>query len=144
MKKEACGTIFISKKTGRVLLNLRAPYKTFSLKWSLWGGMKEIGESPKECLLREMTEEMGFIPNIDKIYPFDVYESRDKNFKYYSFICVVDDEFNPILNDESVGYCWTKLGIWPSPMHEGARQTLCSAESLRKLNLILQQHREIS
>lgn len=140
MKKEACGAIFISKKTGRVLLNLRAPDKTFRLKWSLWGGMMEHQETPKECLLREMSEEMGSIPNINKIYPYDVYESRDKNFKYYSFICIVDDEFIPVLNDESVGYCWTKLGIWPSPMHEGARQTLCNEESLKKLHLILAQH----
>jgi ADP-ribose pyrophosphatase YjhB (NUDIX family) len=138
--KEACGTIFLSKKTGRVLLNLRAPNKTYHLKWSLWGGMIEEGETPKECLLREMSEEMGFIPNIDKIYPFDVYESKDKNFRYYSFICIVDDEFNPILNDESVGYCWCKLGIWPTPMHEGARITLCNEDSLNKLNTILAQY----
>lgn len=139
-KKEACGTIFISKNTGRVLLNLRAPNKTFQLKWSLWGGMMEGNETPKECLLREMSEEMGFIPDINKIYPFDIYESDDKNFRYYSFICVVDDEFNPILNDESVGYSWCKLGIWPKPMHEGARITLCNDESLKKLRLILAQY----
>lgn len=140
MKKEACGTIFISKNTGRVLLNLRAPDKTFRLKWSLWGGMMENNETPKQCLLREMSEEMGMVPDINKIYPYDVYESNDKNFKYYSFICIVDDEFIPILNNESVGYCWTKLGIWPHPMHEGARQTLCNEESLKKLNIILAQH----
>ena len=138
--KEACGTIFLSKKTGRVLLNLRSPHKTYNLKWSLWGGMREGNETPKECLLREMNEEMGFIPNIDKIYPFDIYESDDKNFRYYSFICVVDDEFNPILNDESVGYCWCKLGVWPKPMHEGARITLCNELSLIKLKTILDQY----
>lgn len=100
----------------------------------------EGNETPKECLLREMSEEMGFIPDINKIYPFDIYESDDKNFRYYSFICVVDDEFNPILNDESVGYSWCKLGIWPKPMHEGARITLCNDESLKKLRLILAQY----
>ncbi len=140
MKKEACGTIFISKNTGRVLLNLRAPDKSFRLKWSLWGGMMEPNETPKQCLLREMSEEMGMIPDINKIYPYDVYESDDKNFKYYSFICIVDDEFIPVLNHESVGYCWAKLGIWPSPMHEGARITLCNEASLSKLKTILANH----
>lgn len=139
-KREACGTIFLSRKTGRVLLNLRAPYKSYKLTWSLWGGMMEAGETPKQCLLREFNEEMGFVPDIDKIYPFDIYESADGRFKYYSFICVVDSEFNPELNNESVGYCWTKLGVWPKPMHSGAKETLCNKKSLDKLKTILSQH----
>ena len=139
-KKEACGTIFLSKDTGRVLLNLRAPYKTYNLTWSLWGGMIESGETPKECLLRELTEEMGFVPEIHKIYPYDIYESDDTLFKYYSFICVVDSEFIPQLNKEAVGYCWTKLGVWPRPMHIGAKNTLCGEKSLSKLRTILSQH----
>ena len=140
MRKDACGAIFLSKKTGRVLLNLRAPYKSHNLCWSLWGGMKVDGETPKDCLLRELSEEMGFVPDIDKIYPYDIYESNDKSFRYYSYICVVDDEFNPILNEESVGYCWTKLGIWPVPMHQGAKVTLCNKKSLSKLKIILENH----
>lgn len=139
-KKEACGAIFLSKKTGRVLLNLRAPDKSYKLTWSLWGGMVENGESIKECLLREMEEEMGFVPDISKFYPFDIYESRNKLFRYYSFICVVDDEFTPCLNKESVGYCWTKLGIWPTPMHDGAKISLCGKKNLHKLEIILSQH----
>lgn len=139
-KKEAYGTIFLSKKTGRVLLNLRSQTKTYKLTWGLWGGMSEPGETPKQCLIREFKEEMGFVPDIDKIYPFDIYESNDKKFRYYSFICVVDDEFIPVLNDESDGYCWTKLGVWPKPMHEGAKITLCNKKSIEKLKTILSQH----
>lgn len=138
--KIACGTIFLSSKTGRVLLNLRAPYKTHKLTWSLWGGMSEEGETPKDCLLREFSEEMGFVPDINKFYPFDIFESKDKHFRYYSFICVVDEEFIPELNEESVGYCWTQLGVWPKPMHEGARKSLCNQKSLEKLQIILSQH----
>lgn len=123
-----------------MLLNLRAPYKTHNLTWSLWGGMMEGNETPKECLEREMAEEMGFVPDISKFYPFDVYQSRDKHFKYYSFVCIVEEEFIPIINKESVGYCWTNLGIWPKPMHQGARVTLCNNKSLEKLKLILSQH----
>ena len=142
-KKTACGAIFIAAETGRVLLNLRAPYKSHKLTWSLWGGMMEGKETPKECLVREMHEEMSFVPDINKFYPYDIYESKDRHFRYYSFVCVVQSEFIPIINKESVGYCWTKLGIWPTPMHMGAKITLCNKKSLAKLNTILSQHSPI-
>jgi 8-oxo-dGTP pyrophosphatase MutT (NUDIX family) len=138
--KIAVGTIFVSITTNRVLLNLRAPHKTHSQEWSLWGGMMEAGEQPKEALLRELTEEMGFVPDIEKIYPFDVYQSRDKHFKYYSFVSIVKDEFIPELNNESCGYCWIDLGQWPKPMHQGARISFCNIKSIDKIKLILSQH----
>lgn len=141
IKKIACGAIFLSSDTGRVLLNLRAPYKSHALTWCLWGGMVESGESTYECLLREISEEVGYVPEIHKVNPFDVFESDDGHFRYYSYICVVGEEFIPNINKEAVGYCWTKLGTWPTPMHQGARLTLCNKESLSKLNDILDRHR---
>jgi ADP-ribose pyrophosphatase YjhB (NUDIX family) len=139
-QKTGSGALFISAKTGRAMFNLRSPYKSHNLTWSLWGGMIENDETPKECLFRELKEEMGFVPEISKIYPFDIYESKDKNFRYYTFICIVEDEFVPQLNKEAVGYCWTKLGIWPKPLHDGARNTLCSKKAEALLNIILSQH----
>lgn len=138
--KTAVGCIFVSINTQRVLLNLRAPHKTHSMCWSLWGGMMESGEQPKEALLRELGEEMGFLPDITKIYPFDIYNSRDGHFKYYSFVCVVEEEFVPILNEESCGYCWINLGDWPKPMHQGAKISFCNAKAFDKLKLIISQH----
>ena len=141
--KTGVGTIFISSTTRRILLNLRAPYKTHSLCWSLWGGMMEDAETPKEGLLRELEEEMGFVPDITKIYPFDVYQSKDKHFKYYSFVCVVEEEFVPILNKESAGYCWIDIGSWPKPMHQGAKVSFCNQKSLEKIRMILDQHKAV-
>lgn len=138
--KTGVGTIFVSTRTNRVLLNLRAPHKTHSMCWSLWGGMVEEGEQPKEALLRELTEEMGFVPDIEKIYPFDVYQSKDKHFKYYSFVCIVEDEFIPELNIESCGYCWVDLGQWPKPMHQGAKISFCNLKAIDKIRLIISQH----
>jgi ADP-ribose pyrophosphatase YjhB (NUDIX family) len=138
--KTGVGTIFVSTSTNRVLLNLRAPHKTHSMCWALWGGMMEDDEQPKGALLRELTEEMGFEPDIEKIYPFDVYQSKDKHFKYYSFVCVVTDEFVPVLNGESCGYCWIDLGQWPKPMHQGAKISFCNNKSIEKIKLILAQH----
>ncbi len=139
-QKTASGALFISAKTGRVLLNLRAPYKTHRYEWSLFGGMIDGDETPKQALDRECEEEMGFIPDVTKTYPFDIYESKDKNFRYYTFVCIVEDEFLPTLNDESIGYLWIDLGTWPKPMHNGARNTFCSQKGLALLEIILGQH----
>lgn len=141
INKIGVGTIFVSCKTKRILLNLRAPHKTHSMCWSLWGGMMESNESPKEALLRELSEEMGFIPEITKIYPFDVYQSKDKHFKYYSFVCIVNDEFIPILNSESCGYLWINFGQWPKPMHQGAKISFCNTKSQEKLEMLINEHR---
>lgn len=141
--KIGVGTIFVSIKTNRVLLNLRAPHKTHSMCWSLWGGMMEDGENPKEALLRELSEEMGFVPDIEKIYPFDVYQSKDKHFKYFSFVSIVEDEFVPELNVESCGYCWIDLGQWPRPMHQGAKISFCNLRAVDKIRLILDQHTNV-
>lgn len=136
-KKRGSGALFICPKTNRVLLNLRSSNKSHKLTWSIWGGMIENSESPMECLEREILEEIGFTPTIKKIQPFDIFQSKDKNFVYYSFICVVENEFIPILNKENIGYTWIELGFWPRPLHEGVRHSFCSQKSMEKLQLIV-------
>ena len=138
--KVGVGTLIISTKTSRVLLTLRATHKTHAQQWSLFGGMVEEGEQPKEALLRELTEEMNFIPDIEKIYPFDVYQSKDKHFKYFTFVSIVEDEFIPELNDENCGYCWVNLGDWPRPMHQGAKISFCNQKAEDRLRMILSEH----
>lgn len=138
--KTGVGSLIISSGTGRVLFNLRSPDKTYGLCWSLWGGMVEGNETPKDALLREFSEEMGFVPVLQKIYPFDIYESKDKEFRFVSFVTIVDQEFIPQINHEAVGYCWVNLGVWPKPMHSGARKSFCSKKSEDKLKIILDQH----
>jgi 8-oxo-dGTP pyrophosphatase MutT (NUDIX family) len=138
--KMGVGALIVSVKTSRVLLNMRAPHKTHALQWSLFGGMVEKNEQPKDALLRELSEEMNFIPDIEKIYPFDVYQSKDKHFKYYSFICIVMDEFVPELNHENCGYAWIDVGVWPRPMHQGARISFCNLKAEERIRMILNQH----
>jgi len=138
--KTGVGSLIIASSTGRVLFNLRSPDKTYGLCWSLWGGMVEPNETPKDALLREFSEEMGFVPVLQKIYPFDIYESKDKEFRFVSFVTIVDHEFIPQINHEAVGYCWVNLGVWPKPMHSGARKSFCSKKSEDKLKIILDQH----
>ena len=140
-QKIAAGALFISSSTHRVLLQMRASWKSsHRSEWSLFGGMSKDGETPSDAFIRECTEEMGMFPETSKIYPFDIYESRDKNFRYYTFICIVEEEFQVTINDESLGYGWFDFGVWPKPMHIGARNSLCSKKSQALLDIIISQH----
>lgn len=139
-QKVGAGALFISSDTGQALFALRAPYKTHRLTWSLWGGMVEAGEYPNEAVKRECVEEMGFLPMITHMYPFNIYESQDKAFRYYTFVAIVEEEFIPQLNQEAVGYAWVKAGTWPRPMHIGAQKTLCSKKGRDLLDVILAEH----
>lgn len=125
MTNIAVGAIFLSKRTGRMMLNLRSETVTYSNNWGFVGGKIENNETAIEALYREMYEELGdSVPPIEDIIPFDVFCTKNDKFKYYSFIVVIQDEFIPDLNDESTGYSWVKIGNWPRPLHPGAKSTL--------------------
>jgi mutator protein MutT len=137
----AAGVVFLAKDTGRCLLQLRNSDKRHKNTWGFWGGIMERGETPYECIQRELEEEIGFVPELKKLNPIDVYQSKDQNFYYYSFVAVVEKEFIPQLNDESAGYAWVDIGRWPQPLHQGARLTLTRNKGDEKLHTILSIHR---
>tara|TARA_B100000927_G_scaffold247999_1_gene211459 strand:- start:147 stop:581 length:435 start_codon:yes stop_codon:yes gene_type:complete len=135
----AAGVVFLAKDTGRCMLQLREGNKRFNHTWGFWGGIMEKGETPFECIQREVEEEIGVVPELQKLNPIDVYQSKDKNFYYYSFVYVVDKEFMPPrINGESAGYAWVNIGQWPKPLHNGAKITLIKNGGTEKLHTILE------
>jgi len=138
----AVGAVFLSTRTNRVLLQFRNSDKRQKHTWGFWGGIVENNESPYEALIREVEEELGIVPDINKLNPIDVYQSKDRNFMYYSFVAVIEDEFLPTLNGESCGYAWVNIGNWPKPLHEGARATLLYNKGRDKLQTILDIHKK--
>lgn len=133
----AAGVVFLAKNTGRCLLQLRKAEKKFKNTWGFWGGVLENSETPYDAIRRELSEEIGFIPELTKLNPIDIFESSDKHFYYYSFVYVVEQEFAPILNAESAGYAWVDIGWWPQPLHAGAKITLIQNGGTEKLHTIL-------
>lgn len=133
----AAGVIFLAKDTGRCLLQLRASTgKRFSNTWGFWGGMMKEKETAHQCIIRELKEEIGFVPNLETLTPIDTYKSPDNRFLYFSFVYVVDGEFMPSLNRESAGYAWVTIGQWPKPLHAGSRATLMRNGGTDKLHTI--------
>lgn len=132
------GGLFLARSTKRFLFVQRTHIKTVGT-WGLVGGKSEGNDkSPIDTLNREIAEEVGIHPKIDKIIPIDHYSSFDKQFKYGTYIIIVADEFIPILNNEHSSYAWCKYGHWPKPLHNGVKNTINSRIIKKKLELILE------
>jgi len=121
---KASGAIFMSSSTGRICLFLRSQTVSHSNTWGFVGGKINNDETIINGLVREINEEMGFMPKYKSIIPIDVFQSVDLNFKYYSVVIVVENEFCPILNNENSGYGWFDFNVLPKPLHSGANSLL--------------------
>lgn len=129
----AAGAIFISTETKRILLNFRSDSVSKPNCFGFWGGKIEKNEKILEGLTREIKEEVGFLPEYEKIYPIDVYCSPDGFFRYYSFVILTEKEFIPIINSESSGYIWCTLGTYPKPLHNGAKYILLNKSYIKNI-----------
>ena len=56
----------------------RSPEVSHPLKWGFIGGKIEDDEDIMQGLRRELSEEIGFIPHVSKIYPFDHFVNKIK------------------------------------------------------------------
>jgi ADP-ribose pyrophosphatase YjhB (NUDIX family) len=136
----AAGCVFISKSTKRVLLNFRSEDTAKPNCFGFWGGKLHTDESILEGLTREVIEELGMIPEYERIIILDEFTSPDGRFKYYSFAVIVTSEFIPILNEESQGYCWTGFDNYPKPLHPGAKAILENVSVKNSLIKLLNSH----
>ena len=131
------GGIFLARNTQRFLFLLRTQGRTAGT-WGLAGGKKEPGDNTAyDALQREIQEEIGFLPNINKTVPIEWYESKDELFYYNTYVLIVDEEFIPKLNKEHSGYCWVSIDNWPKPLHTGLKTTLSSRTTKAKIQTIL-------
>ncbi len=126
------GALFYSLSTKRFLLLHRTQSKTKN-QWGLVGGTNESSESPWEALQREIKEEIGTITDIKKVVPLESFISNDHHFYFHTYLCVVDKEFLPLLNNEHDGYAWVSFGKWPKPLHNGLANTLRKKINATKL-----------
>lgn len=134
---KAAGALFYSASSHRYLFLLRSADRHADT-WGIVGGKLERYESIIDCLTRETKEELGFQPNILKTIPIDLFISPDTRFEYHTFVCVVAEEFIPLLNDEHKGYCWTSLDGLPRPLHPGLFNSMNMDELKQKFKSINQ------
>lgn len=131
------GGLFLARDTKRFLFLLRNNPKSKG-QWGLVGGKKEPNDStPFEILKRESEEEIGEISGFKKVVPLDLFISNDQSFQYNTYVVIVENEFQPQLNEEHSGYCWVSIGAWPSPLHRGLKNSFNSKIIRGKLDLLL-------
>jgi 8-oxo-dGTP pyrophosphatase MutT (NUDIX family) len=132
------GGLFLAKDTKRFMFLLRTQGKTAGT-WGLVGGKKEPSDNtPYDTLKREISEELGKTPTIKKIVPLELFTSNDQQFKYNTYVIIVEKEFIPTLNEEHAGYAWCDLNSWPRPLHQGVKTSLTNKTIKTKIELLLE------
>ena len=129
------GALFFARDTGRFLFLHRTQSK-HSQVWGLAGGTAESGETAWQACEREIAEEIG-AQTITKTIPLERFRSRDAEFEYHTYMCIVDQEFQPILNHEHDGYAWVAYSAWPKPLHYGVKNTLNKKINYIKIKTVL-------
>jgi 8-oxo-dGTP pyrophosphatase MutT (NUDIX family) len=129
------GALIYARNTHRFLL-LQKAHGKHEGTWGLVGGTTIEGENPWQGLQREISEEIGFIPEIKKTLPLETFVSSDQVFYFHTYLCVVDDEFVPKLSDEHTSWAWAVLDCAPKPLHQGLRTSLTNKAIRFKLQTV--------
>ena len=131
------GALIYAKSTRRFLLLQKARGKHAGT-WGLVGGTNLSGENPWQGLLREIDEEIGKLPTIIKTIPLETFVSNDKVFNFHTYLCVIENEFVPVLSDEHIAYAWANIDHAPKPVHQGLRNSFTSKIIKTKLQTIFE------
>ena len=74
----------IKNKAGKILICQRRPNSHNALKWEFPGGTLEPNESPEDCIVREIMEELNI-----KIKPIDIFKVIYHTYKEKTVILLV-------------------------------------------------------
>lgn len=130
--ESGAGCIIMSKDSGRILIPLRSKKTREPGTWGTWGGAIDENETPKETVMREVYEEAGYV-GVKKIIPLHVFK-HESGFKYYNFLVLVENEFNPTINFETKDWDWFYIDNLPSPLHFGLKGIL---NNKKDVNIIM-------
>ena len=129
------GALFYSKSSKRILLLQKSNGKHQGT-WGLVGGTNIEGETAWQGLLREVEEEIGFVPEIIKTIPLETFVSNDTVFNFHTYLCVVNNEFVPALSSEHDGWCWCAIDTAPKPLHQALRSSFGNRAVRNKLQTV--------
>lgn len=71
----------------KILITRRAPNKHLAGLWEFPGGKIEEGETPQECLKRELEEELGIVVKVGEFFMENQHQYDEKLILLKSFYC---------------------------------------------------------
>jgi len=99
----ACGII---ERDGLVLAAQRSPTMTMPLKWEFPGGKIKSGESPEDCLHRELLEELGIRVTVCERLPTATHRYPAFAITLYPMRCAI--ESGVLTVHEHAAVVWVK------------------------------------
>jgi len=91
----------IIKEKDQILIAQRHSKDPLAGKWEFPGGKLEPGETPEECLVREIREELRVEIEIRSFYDDNVYGSKDQAIHLLFYWAeVVNGEVIPVVHDD--------------------------------------------
>ena len=131
------GALIYAKSANRILLLQKATGKHAGT-WGLVGGTNLAGENPWQGLQREIEEEIGISTAFKKVIPLERFVSTDAVFSFYTYFCVVENEFIPVLSKEHTAWGWFDIQRMPKPLHSGLALSLRNKPIQNKLQTIIE------
>lgn len=99
-------TAAILTKGNKILIAKRSATDKLADKWEFPGGKVEAGETPKECLTREMKEEFQIDVKVKDFFARSVYTYESGTIELLAYWAVTDDtNLRPMVHDE---YQWVR------------------------------------
>ena len=80
-------TAAIILKDNKVLIAQRSPHVKLANKWEFPGGKIELGETPQECLKREIREELDVDIEVLDFFAESMYEYHSGTIKLMAYWC---------------------------------------------------------
>lgn len=138
------GIMFLCPKTQHIFLALRNPSEEDGNVWCGLGGKGEVGENPMETAVREVSEEGGIRAESYALSRQPLYiHQNSPDFKFITFLGLVDNEFIPTLNHEHSEHKWVDLNeINELPLHYGIKDMLGNEKNLEIINYYLGRNHE--
>jgi len=100
-------TAGVIKDYDKVLITRRAPEENFAGGWEFPGGKIEVNETPEDCLVRELKEELNIDVSIDKFCTEVTHDYSNISVVLLAYYCtIVDGKIQVSVHDK---YKWVNI-----------------------------------
>jgi 8-oxo-dGTP diphosphatase len=104
-------TAAILEKNNKILIARRPNGDSLAGYWEFPGGKIEIGETPEQCLEREISEELGLVKRVNKLFCESKYAYPNKCVALLAYFCeLVSGEPKLNVHDRMEWVSYSQLG----------------------------------